>query len=97
MYLFICEVESILNNQPITPSSDNINDYEAMTPNHILLGHSSSNHAPGVFQDNKINYKKMVSGSSSNQHVLESLAQRISTNARSKMEMELPNTKLKCW
>ena len=39
----------------------------------------------------------MVCGSSSNQHVLESLAQGIFTNARSEMKMELPITKLKCW
>ena len=44
LHTFICEAESILNNQPFTPSSNNINDYEALTPNHILLGHSSSNH-----------------------------------------------------
>ena len=39
----------------------------------------------------------MKCGSSSNQHVLEPLAQGISTNARSETEMELPNTKLKRW
>ena len=58
LHTFICEVESTLNNQPITPSSDNIIDYEALTLNHILLGHSLSNHAPDVFWDNKINYRK---------------------------------------
>ena len=58
LHTFICEVESILNNQPITPSSDDINDYKALTANHILLGHSLSNHAPGAFRDNKINYRK---------------------------------------
>ena len=39
-------------------SSDDINDYEASTPNHILLGNSSSNHAPGVSRDDEINYRK---------------------------------------
>ena len=58
LHTFVCEVESILNNQPIIPSSDDVNDYKALTPNHILLGHSSSNHAPSVFQDNEINYRK---------------------------------------
>ena len=58
LHTFICEVESILNNRPISPSSDDINDYEAPTPNHILLGFSSSNHVPGVFRDNEINYRK---------------------------------------
>ena len=59
LHTFICEVESILNNRPILPSSDDINDYEAPTPNHILLGFSSSNHVPGVFRDNEINYRKI--------------------------------------
>ena len=98
LHTFICEVESILNNRPITPSSNYINDYEALTPSHILFGHSSSNYAPGVFREDEINYrKKMACGSSSNQHVLESLAQGIFTNARSERKMELPITKLKRW
>ena len=58
LHTFICEVESILNNRPITPSSDDINDYEALTPNHILFGHSSSNYAAGVFRDDEFNYRK---------------------------------------
>ena len=58
LHTFVREVESILNNRLITPSSDDINDYKALTPNHILLGHSSSNHAPGVFRDDEINYRK---------------------------------------
>ena len=32
------EVESILNNRPLTHASSDINDYEALTPNHIMLG-----------------------------------------------------------
>ena len=32
------EVESILNNRPITSASDDVDDFEALTPNHILLG-----------------------------------------------------------
>ena len=35
---FICEVESILNNRLVTPCKADINDYKALTPNHILLG-----------------------------------------------------------
>ena len=58
LHTFTCEVESISNNRSITSSSDEINDYEAMTPNYILLGYSSSNYAQAVFRVNEINYRK---------------------------------------
>ena len=58
LHTFVCELESILNNRPITLSSDDINNYKALNPNYILLGHSLSNHAPGVFRDNEINYRE---------------------------------------
>ena len=35
----LCEVESILNKCPLTPTiSDNIHDFEAITPNHLFTG-----------------------------------------------------------
>ena len=45
LHTFICEVQSILNNRPMKPSSEVINDYELVTPSHILRGH----YAPGIF------------------------------------------------
>ena len=38
---YLCEVESILNKHPLTPTSNNIHDFEAITPNHLLIGYQS--------------------------------------------------------
>ncbi len=38
LYTLLTEVESILNNRPLTHISTDINDFNALTPNHILLG-----------------------------------------------------------
>ncbi len=46
----LCEVESILNDRPITPSSDDPNDLEALTPNHILQLRSNPVLPPGLFK-----------------------------------------------
>ena len=35
---FLTDVESILNSRPLTHLSGNVDDLEALTPNHILLG-----------------------------------------------------------
>jgi len=43
-----CEVESILNSRPITRMSEDVNDLEALTPNHLLLMKSGPR-VPGVF------------------------------------------------
>jgi len=32
-----CEVEAVVNGRPITAVSDSPNDFEALTPNHLLL------------------------------------------------------------
>ena len=37
----LCEVEYIVNNRPVLPVSDDINDYGVLIPNNILLGYKS--------------------------------------------------------
>ena len=39
---YLCEVESILNKRPLTPISDDIHDFEAITPNHLLKGYQNN-------------------------------------------------------
>ena len=38
LYTFLCEVESVINDRLLTPTNDSISDFEALTPNHFLLG-----------------------------------------------------------
>lgn len=49
-----CEVESILNSRPITAVSDDCQDLEALTPNHILLLKSNPSFPPGLFNETDI-------------------------------------------
>ena len=38
LYTLLTEVEAILNNRPLTHVSEDSDDLQALTPNHILLG-----------------------------------------------------------
>ena len=45
----LCEVESILNCRPLTELSDDVNSFEALTPNHLILLHAGVTFPPGLF------------------------------------------------
>ena len=49
-----CEIESIVNGRPITEMSNNPDDLEALTPNHLLFHAPGESLPPGIFvpQDN---------------------------------------------
>ena len=49
LYTLFCEVECILNSRPLTPVSDDPDDLEALTPNHLLLFRSQPTFPPGLF------------------------------------------------
>lgn len=45
----MCEVESIINNRPLTLASDDPKDLEMITPNHLLLMKTQPCIPPGIF------------------------------------------------
>ena len=50
LHTVLCEVEAILNDRPITQLSNDLNDLETLTPNHLLLLKGKSALPPGVFR-----------------------------------------------
>ena len=60
LYRTLCEIESLLNNRPLTGICNDVNDNECFTPNHFLIGEQSVNFSPGTFTDEEINLRRSV-------------------------------------
>ena len=52
------QVESVLNGRPLTSISDDISDFEPLTPNHLLIGEASPNQSPGNFWKHKVSSRR---------------------------------------
>lgn len=50
LHPLFCEAEAILNDQPVIKLSDDANDLEPITPNHLLLLKGKPALPPGVFE-----------------------------------------------
>ena len=51
LYTVMCEVESVLNSRPLVPLSSDVTDFDALTPNHLLLFDGGVTLPPGLFHD----------------------------------------------
>ena len=58
LHTVMCEVEAILNDRPITKLSDDPNDLEALTPNHLLLLKGKPALPPGLFKPSDMYVKR---------------------------------------
>ena len=58
MYTFLCETVCIINQRPLTAISDDVNDFDTLTPNHFLIEEAHPNQCPGEFSSKEIHYPK---------------------------------------
>ena len=53
-----CEVEEIMNNRPPTAITADLNDLEALTPNHLIRLNAGEDFSPCFFEDNEFYLRK---------------------------------------
>ena len=53
----LCEAESILNNRPITPTSDDVDDFQVLRPSHLLMLRECPK-TPPCLSDSKDAYRR---------------------------------------
>ena len=58
MYTILVEIEGAINSRPITPVSDDMNDFQPLIPNHFLIGRPSLYHRQGIFTEKELNSKR---------------------------------------
>ena len=55
----LAEAEAIVNSRPLTYVSAQGDGLEALTPNHLLLGHPTVYMPPGIFSDNDVSSRRL--------------------------------------
>eukprot|EP00794_Sanderia_malayensis_P012475 gene12475-biopygen9944 len=54
LHTFMCEAEAVINARPLTKVSDDPQDLNALTPNHLLLLRSNATFSPGLFSKHDV-------------------------------------------
>ena len=54
LHTVLCKKESIINSRPIKKASSDLNDLEALTPNHLLLLQTKPSLSPGLFNQDDL-------------------------------------------
>ena len=58
LHTFLCKIEFIVSQRPLTAISGDIRDYEVLTPNHFIIGETNANLTISQFDNSQINYRK---------------------------------------
>ena len=58
LYTILVKIEGTINSRPITPVSDDINDFQPLTANHFLIGRPSLYHRQGIFTEKELTSKR---------------------------------------
>ena len=80
--LFTAEVESIINQRPIVPVSDDVNVFEALKTNHFIIGSDCYNFSPGVFKARNQPSTEMALGPGRNKPILGQVETRIPVHVK---------------
>lgn len=97
LHTIICEVEAILNDRPITKVSDDPNDLEAFTPNHLLLLKRKPLLPPGLFKDDDLHSRKRWRQVQYGRPVLEKVVEGIPPTTTREAKVDQTKKKLHCW
>ena len=57
LYTIVVEIEGTINSGTITPVSDDINNFQPLTPNHFVIKRPSLYHRQGIFTEKELNTK----------------------------------------
>ena len=93
----LCEVEAIINDRPITASSDDPNDVEPLTPNHLVLLKKQPLLPPGLFRRGLLLRTEIETSPISRRFILEEVGKGVFTKPAGTPEVEQSQAEPATW